>query len=292
MSNVVPFPRDWIGPTEDLIPVGPSAEGTPDEGLATLDEDEELGRALGADAFWGERSASLHEAIEAPMPAERAPAEQLPEDESGRAGSPGQPATVDRRSGTRPVLSARGGTVRSGARYGRRGMVAAVSGLALASALAAGVAVAVGTQARPRSSAGRHVLAQAPAVRARGSESQAMARLVVAGAMRETVEGRGKSLQRTARHRAGHARPKAHGAATRTSTVLNVSYTGSEPTGPSAASSPASGGGSGETSSVTASPTDGSSASGGSSSSGTTGGSGPVGAGAPFGPGQMGSTKG
>ena len=59
-DNVVQFPRDWIGPVEDLVPLGVPEPGP--------DSERELDRALGASAFWDESSASLHEAIEAPAP--------------------------------------------------------------------------------------------------------------------------------------------------------------------------------------------------------------------------------
>src|SRR5579884_3034182 len=81
-SNVVRLPVDWIGPREDLVPFGPSADQHPD-------------MALGADAFWGEQAASLHQAIEAPAEVAAAPAAA-----AGRF-APGPPESV--LSGDRPV---------------------------------------------------------------------------------------------------------------------------------------------------------------------------------------------
>ena len=54
-NNVVPFPRDWLGPREELIPFGSSAE--------------QSAAAPGAEAFWGGECDPLH-AVVAP----RAPA--------------------------------------------------------------------------------------------------------------------------------------------------------------------------------------------------------------------------
>ncbi len=53
-DNVVRLPRDWLGPREELIPVGRSADGPIDEGASPS-----------ADAFWGESSASIQDALPA-----------------------------------------------------------------------------------------------------------------------------------------------------------------------------------------------------------------------------------
>jgi hypothetical protein len=55
-ANVVRFPRNWIGPLEELVPFGPSAE------RATAVE----APTLSADAFWGEDAGSLHAVMQAP----------------------------------------------------------------------------------------------------------------------------------------------------------------------------------------------------------------------------------
>ncbi len=65
-TNVVQFPRDWFGPREELVPLG------------------EPPAPVRADDFWGEGSASIHDAMQAPegdCPAvgvARAPASRLP----------------------------------------------------------------------------------------------------------------------------------------------------------------------------------------------------------------------
>ena len=70
-SNVVPFPRDWLGPREDLIPFGPRADAALD-GVAA-DPPQAAGQPLAgssaaplADAFWGEDSSALHGVLRAP----------------------------------------------------------------------------------------------------------------------------------------------------------------------------------------------------------------------------------
>ena len=56
-DNVVRLPRDWLGPREDLVPFGPSAQNQPDRPPLDL--------PLTADAFWSESSASVHDALQA-----------------------------------------------------------------------------------------------------------------------------------------------------------------------------------------------------------------------------------
>lgn len=48
-DNVVRLPTDWIGPPEELVPIGPVAD-----------------RTLSADSFWGADSTALHEAVRPP----------------------------------------------------------------------------------------------------------------------------------------------------------------------------------------------------------------------------------
>lgn len=58
-DNVVRFPRDWFGPVEELVPIGPraglSAVATPGADVPAAAED-----------FWGEGSAAVQQLIEAP----------------------------------------------------------------------------------------------------------------------------------------------------------------------------------------------------------------------------------
>jgi hypothetical protein len=54
-DNVVRLPRDWLGPRDELIPFGPSADSA-----------DESASPPTADDFWGEESSSIQTAVEAP----------------------------------------------------------------------------------------------------------------------------------------------------------------------------------------------------------------------------------
>jgi hypothetical protein len=56
--NVVRLPRDWLGPREELVPVGPAAGPVAPWGDDALPPT--------AEAFWSEDSAALHGAVQAP----------------------------------------------------------------------------------------------------------------------------------------------------------------------------------------------------------------------------------
>ena len=58
-SNVVPFPRDWLGPREELVPFGAGAEYSVKHGAA----------APGAEAFWGGDSGPLQPVLPEPAAA-------------------------------------------------------------------------------------------------------------------------------------------------------------------------------------------------------------------------------
>ena len=58
-NNVVPFPRDWLGPREELIPFGSSAGYGAEHSAA----------APGAEAFWGGDSGPLHAVLPEPVAA-------------------------------------------------------------------------------------------------------------------------------------------------------------------------------------------------------------------------------
>ena len=69
-SNVVRFPRDWLGPLDELVPFGPSAgqrsDAEPDDsGVVEF----KAPTPLRAEDFWGEASAAIHDALEAPAAA-------------------------------------------------------------------------------------------------------------------------------------------------------------------------------------------------------------------------------
>ena len=62
-TNVVRLPRDWLGPRDELVPFGPRASSEDAEEPPPTAED-----------FWGERSASIHDALQAPADSVDAPA--------------------------------------------------------------------------------------------------------------------------------------------------------------------------------------------------------------------------
>lgn len=64
-TNVLRFPKNWFGPTEDLVPFGPRAEGGAAASEAPVVELTPPSSAT-ADDFWGEASAAVHAAVEAP----------------------------------------------------------------------------------------------------------------------------------------------------------------------------------------------------------------------------------
>jgi hypothetical protein len=64
-SNVVPFPRDWIGPRDELVPVGPGAEDRAPEPEASVLELPREVPPTAAD-FWGEDAAAIHDPVERP----------------------------------------------------------------------------------------------------------------------------------------------------------------------------------------------------------------------------------
>ena len=113
-NNVVPFPRDWLGPREELIPFGSSAGYGVDETAA----------APGAEAFWGGDSGPLHAVLPEPVAAAGA-ARSTPSDarrpaggwRAGRGGSGGRGVRQARWSSNQRE-SVRGLRRRGGGLYG------------------------------------------------------------------------------------------------------------------------------------------------------------------------------
>jgi hypothetical protein len=64
-ENVIRLPRDWLGPPEELVPIGSAARAR----AAQRAPEHDMPPA--ADAFWSEDSAALHDALEAPDPGGR-----------------------------------------------------------------------------------------------------------------------------------------------------------------------------------------------------------------------------
>jgi hypothetical protein len=114
-ANVVRLPRDWLGPRENLVPFGPRAVSLDAEAAPPSAED-----------FWGERAATIHDALQAPANAH-------PNSKSaGLAGTPGafQPHRVDSVRG-RPRKAIFGIRIRM-ASADRRMIAAVVAGVAIA----------------------------------------------------------------------------------------------------------------------------------------------------------------
>lgn len=97
-DNVVRLPRDWLGPRDELIPIGSSANGQSDRS--------EAGLPPTADDFWGEESSLLQSALEAPPRA--ALANRAPPVPAPAVDAPGAPRPRKRRVGRRPALAAAG----------------------------------------------------------------------------------------------------------------------------------------------------------------------------------------
>jgi hypothetical protein len=67
-ANVVHFPRDWFGPRDELVPFGPGAEeGARDDAGTPTPLEPVTPPPVRADDFWGEDSASIHNAMQAPV---------------------------------------------------------------------------------------------------------------------------------------------------------------------------------------------------------------------------------
>ncbi len=65
-DKVIRLPRDWLGPRDELVPFGPSAErdDPEDQESASRPDEAPPPEAVSPDDFWGERSASLQGPLE------------------------------------------------------------------------------------------------------------------------------------------------------------------------------------------------------------------------------------
>jgi hypothetical protein len=52
MAKILPFPRDWFGPIEELVPVFPEPDAAP---------------VISAASFWDEDAGAVHQAVESPL---------------------------------------------------------------------------------------------------------------------------------------------------------------------------------------------------------------------------------
>jgi hypothetical protein len=96
-DNVVRFPRNWIGPLEDLVPFGPAADRAAGADALRLAADPQAAPdapALSADAFWGEDAGSIHAVLQPPRAGPGAPRVAAGPAASGVAVGPGVPGVA------------------------------------------------------------------------------------------------------------------------------------------------------------------------------------------------------
>jgi hypothetical protein len=224
-SNVVRLPRDWLGPREELIPFGPSA----DEPVAEVSE--HIGLPPTADDFWGESSAAVQDALRAP-PADRDG--RMPLGPSGEVAGAAIPGSVPvAGAGSAPTRVARAGA-REAIR--RRARPISIIGVAAASALIVLALIGGGGQksgvrgplatGTPEASAGSNPATFQPA---HGRSGRALAAALDLGAKSAaTLRASRRSAARHARHRTARLAQAVH-ASTSAATVQPVHYTSSTP---------------------------------------------------------------
>ena len=117
-ENVVRFPRDWVGPLDELLPIGPLPRSPASEPSA------EAGLPPSADAFWSEDSAALHDAVTS---REGAPAPPPPD-----AGTAAAPTRMPRSARRIPRALLAAGLIPRARLVPALGLVAAVTLLSMA----------------------------------------------------------------------------------------------------------------------------------------------------------------
>ena len=305
------FPRDWIGPREQLVPFGPTA-GPPRQPTAPL------GLPPSADDFWGEGSAAVQDALQAPDRIELGESDALdqPERVRGAQHDAGRPASWAPRFPRRVSGSASSDSSESASP--RRHRARTLLGLV---GVAAGVALVIGVLITDQHNRGAATTAK--------SKSRDYG-LLFAGLGHSVVGAVPHASQEIASHvrTPAHPRPRqspprhqhkprksSHASGSPTTSYVTASggsggstgaataTTGSatsatsSPTGTTASPSDTtqsssvsndSGGGGSSAAGGSGGASGGGSSGGGSSSGGGGSGSGPVGPGAPFGPGKLG----
>lgn len=266
-DNVVPFPRDWIGPLDDLVPFG-SAPQDPAE-------HRELEPPFVADSFWSASSASLHQVVEAPAANAEAPASTPAEVVAETPGESGRQARLARPHGSSAArLTMRSPVIR---------LVASVAVVATAM-VAITLALETGSKS-PRGQGDGLVMAaglgeSAQVTRTASNETARLSRLLVRRAIEHTSRRLGR-FHRSAVHHHAVARSTASPSSVGTATQVNVSYDVTQPTTAASTGTPTV---TASKKSVSSGQTNPGTASVGGASSGEAGPSGP---GAPFGPGQL-----
>jgi hypothetical protein len=297
IGNVVRFPRDWIGPTEDLIPFGPAADR---HAAATASSSTAAPELPSASDFWGEHAAAMHSVLEDPGGTPRAAEDaQVSEFRESSAGAVGEPVTA-----TTPLDETRTDPLRTLPRIERPRIAAVARATAIAAAAAGVIALAIGFLSeggaqRARASDEASVGFLASTGRRLGTSDGIVSavrheRMFVASPPRPRVPRRTAESKRRSPTHVGPASPAAPSVAVDL-TAPTTSSVSAGTVSPSVGTSSTSGGGGTE---VSSSPTSsarttssgttssGSAGSGSGSSSGSP--SGPVGPGAPFGPGHLG----
>lgn len=180
---MVRLPRDWLGPREELVPIGrPASIGAPapsgDDGLPPT-----------AEAFWSEDSAALHNAVQGPT--------------SGTAASSTVPALPEGRGLLHPRV-----------RWPRRPVVQARWLLAALPVLALLVLAAIGGTETPSARRAGH----APAL----TQAGAAAKLAAAGTHHDAQSAAPSQVKATPantrhRNRTSIARPRGHRSGRRSS---------------------------------------------------------------------------
>lgn len=253
-ANVVRLPTDWLGPRDELVPIGAAArpvEAYPLEAMPPTAED-----------FWSEQSASVHGAIQGPGP-ERDP------------GAGKRPAARRRRKARRGPIARRGPMAQ---RWPGRDRSFYVAGFAIVAAAALGVTALTGLVGPGFS----------PGARGFAASRQRLSKVATAHVSRSTHVGGAENTrvhavgiprsERISSHQS-HTRTRRHMTRRHTVATQPVHYTPPAPaptrTSPSTTGAPATGGGSGDSS-------------GGAAPSSPNPPNGPIGAGAPFTPGQLG----
>jgi hypothetical protein len=165
----VRLPRDWLGPRDELVPIGPPARARP----AAPEPDV----PPTADAFWSEDSAALHDAVQAPPEGTWAPIDSL-------ASSPRRHVRLPLQSGRRPRTALAG--------------TAVVIALTLA---VIGYADKPGASTAPHASASASAAAKLGVIGAMDSVTQASSSAAPRSAARPT--------SRAAHRHDGRARPRA-----------------------------------------------------------------------------------
>ena len=299
-SNVVHFPRDWLGPRDELVPIGTGIAGNSDADDSApappddVPEPDPPPSPPSASDFWGEHSAEIHDVLQGPPPVLAGPRRDPPP--ARRRRKPPSQMGRWRRWSQKPAIAlgkaeALAGAARAVASRPRRWTNRAVRPLLIG---VAGIACAVLVVEAVSEAPSRPVAGTSGPSRLLGSLlKSADLRLGFGQPLGGPGAGAGDRLPARVRDRARTARAGARRARVSHSRLPRARRIEAQPVSSSAKPAPSgaastvvrvgSGAAAGSGSAV------GSGAAAGSGTGGVSGtASGPVGAGAPFGPGHLG----